>query len=775
MMDQKMRDNIKNYSNEIITLESFVEAVRTVPGMYIGSKGNPGFKNMIREILQNAMDEMIKKSSPCTRIMISYDERTNTVIVEDNGRGIPFDDIERIFTNQHTGSNYNKKEGEYSSGVHGVGSKVTNALSSSFIVESYILGEARRFEFIDGVPSKEGVIVIPNPENKQGTVITFRPAYDIMGDITLEGSEILDLLRELMPLTNVGNMAVFNCIRKDGNYYTETIVNEDSVVAILIYKTQTPLIAPIMIHEDTGKMKADIAFTYDSNDLSDEPILSFGNLSPTTDGGTHVKGFMDGMYKFFKDYMNKVYLNKKSKLVITNADIRVGLKAVVSVSHLYPVFGGQAKKELTNDDLEGFVKQLVLDGLDAWSRNNPNDLQKVAKYLKDVAEIRVKSDEGRVKLSNNYQSSSLTGLPSKYVPPNGTKDLELIIVEGKSAGGSARQGRCKYRQGIFPIRGKLPNVTTTSMTSLMNNEEIAGLINIIGAGHGRSFDISKVKFTKIINMTDADEDGSHIQTLLLLFFLVFMEPLVKAGKLYKAVPPLYGLKNRNGTYTYFTNKLDFNMYKENLFSKGNEISTLNNRKLTTNEIIDLLNKNTEYVYNLELLSNTYALNPNLVELLLLNRNESFDTIKTLIEKTFRFINVNKENNTLVATGLIDSRYQTFVLNDRVLYDSKEVLNYIDELNNGNIFYNLNGQKTSLYNIMKTFDKLTPSNITRYKGLGEMNPPQLGASTLHPDSNRTLIRYTVEDIKKEIESIRYIQSNKSYLINNLKLKRHEILG
>lgn len=774
MMDKKMLDNIKNYSSEIVTLGSFVEAVRTIPGMYIGHKGNQGFLNMIREILQNAIDEMMKDSSPCTKVIVSYDERNNLTIVEDDGRGIPFDDMIRVYTEQHTGSNYIKKEGEYSSGAHGVGSKVTNALSSNFDVESYILGEGRSVEFIDGFPSDKGIVKIPNSNNRQGTIIKFRPAYDVMGNITLPGDAILNLIRIIVPLTKIGAIVVFNCIRKDGSNYTETIINEDGIVTGLIYKTKKPLMAPIIMGDNTGKMKADIAFTYDSDDLSEEDISSFGNLCPTTDG-THVKGFMDGLSKFFRDYMNKIYLNKNSKLTITNMDIKVGLKAIVSASHLNPVFTGQAKEILSNEEMVDFVKSLTLSALDNWSKSNPSDLQKVAKYLKEVAEIRVKSDEGRIKLSNNYQSSSLSGLPVKYVKPNGTKNLELVIVEGKSAGGSARNGRCVNRQGIFPIRGKLPNAFSTTREKMLSNEEIAGLITIIGAGYGKTFDISKVKFEKIIFMTDADEDGSHIQTLGLSFILLYMPALVAHGRLYKAIPPLFGIKNRSGKYIYFTDKLEFNKYRESIFSKSNKLSNLNGTPLTHNETIDLLNKNVEYVYEIETIANRYAINPNLLELLLLNKDAGFNGIKDIIEKTYRFMTVKKENNVVMLDGLIDSKYQTLFLNERFLFDSSTILNYIESMNNGKLFYKLNDIPTSLYSIMKAFDKSTPDNLTRYKGLGEMNDSQLRESTLHPDRDRTLIRYTVEDLKKELETIKYIQSNKSDLISNLKLSRHEILG
>ena len=486
-----MEENIRNYSNEIVSLNSFVEAVRKVPGMYIGNKGNQGFLTMIKEIFQNSLDEVMRDSSPCDRVIVSYDERNHTTIVEDNGRGIPFKDMIRIFTSQHTSANYNKKQGEYTSGVHGVGSKVTNALSSTFIVESYILGEARRIEFIDGVPTTEEPVVIPNENNKQGTLVIFRPCYEIMGELTLKVQDVLGLIRGIVPLTKIGSRYEFNGIFMDGKPYHEVMVNEDGILTDLIMKTINPLVKPIMYSKDNGTMKAEIAFTYDSKDLQDANITSYANFCNVI-SGPFLDGFEQGLCNFFRNYMNRIYLVNNKKISIINNDIKVGLKAIVTVSHITPIFTGQAKERLGNEDLLPFIRDLTLETLNKWSKENPQDLQKICKYLKEVAEIRVKSEEGKVKLSTKYESSSLTGLPKKYTKPTGKENLELLIVEGDSAAGSGKNSRCNKRQGMFPIRGKLPNAFTTEKNKFLSNEEVAGIITIIGGGYGRSFDISKV-------------------------------------------------------------------------------------------------------------------------------------------------------------------------------------------------------------------------------------------------------------------------------------------
>lgn len=771
-LNKEMEENIKKYGNEIKSFESFAEAVRRKPGMHIGGIGNRGFLNMFREIFQNATDEMVKKSSPGTMAIVSYDETTKTSIVEDNGRGIPFGQIIRIFTSEYTSSNYEKKSGEFSSGVHGVGAKVSNALSDEFIVESYALGEARKVEFRKGVPVSEEY-EIKNP-GLQGTRITMVPDLSILGEVTISCNDILGLIKSIMPLTNIGNYVVFNGIQYNGNVINETITNTNSVVGILNNILKAPIIKPFYVQLETDTMKANIAFTYDSDTISDsENIISYANFTPTL-GGTHVNGFMDGIIKYFKDYMNKIYLanSKKNKLTITNSDVKEGLSAVVSVAHIEPIFIGQAKDMLTNEDMYDFVKNLMVESLGEWAKANPQDLQKVCKYLKDIAEIRVKSEEGKDKIKTTYTSSKLTGLPRKYVKPTGKKGLEFIIVEGDSAIGSARNSRNRERQGLFPIRGKLPNAFTTPRQKFLSNEEVQGIISIIGGGYGKNFDINKVAWERIIFMTDADPDGKHIRVLLLKFILIYMRPLVEAGRVYLAMPPLYGAKI-GGKTVYFNDRIDYVKYLQNNFCSTNEIKTLSGELLSSNEINKILYNNIDYVYDMEVLSNRYSINVNLLELLLINRNLDFKNLKDLVESKYRFLKVKSVNNTIVIEGLVDSKYQTIFFNEKLLKDAHNVIENIDKASV--MYFQLNGVKASLYDLMKAFDNSSPKSIQRYKGLGEMSPKQLADSTLLPDGDRTLMQYTVESIIQEIETLKYFESNRKELVKDNKASRIDLLG
>lgn len=772
--DKQMEENIKNYDKLIVTLEDFIQAVRQMPAMYIGHKGNKGFITMFREVFQNATDEVIKKKSPADRIFIIFDERSLEITVEDNGRGIPFDDIIRIMTSEHTSSNYEKEDGEFPSGMHGVGAKVTNALSTRFTVKSYILGKAKQVNFIEGYPESDP-IDIPN-EGKQGTIVSFIPSLDMMGNIDVDHKEILSLINKIHPLLPLNTPINFTYITMDGKSHSTQLINEDGIISLLINKTQEPLIPPIYLSNFGGKMVAEVMFTYGLEEGLSEDISSYANLCPTKDG-THIDGFIDGLTKFFRDYMNKIYLNGNKKIYVNNNDIRSGLKAVVSVKHIRPEFTGQAKEHFDNADMQDFIRITTSKGLEEWSKVNPKDLAKVAKFLKDMAETRIKSDDIKIKLTNNYKASALNpNLPEKYSKPAGKRGdkLELIIAEGDSAGDQAKEARDKRTQGVLPIRGKLPNALSTPKIKFLNNEEISGIITIIGAGYGKNCDVSKCIFDKIIIGSDADPDGDHISTLILIFFMVYLRPLLEAGKLYKSTPPLFGIKERNKT-RFFSTKYDLIKEINKDFAKNNTIIDSKGKKLSVSDISDLFFRNGDYDYYLDNIANRYSVEPSLLEFVLLNKDLSFSKLESIVRKNYKYVmDFIKIKNTIEIKVLIEDKINTLFLNDKLLYESKEILYGINRINGGNIYYNFNSNIISLYKLISLFNKYIPSNLQRYKGLGEMNEDQLSISTIHPNKDRLLLQYTFESANDEIETIKRLQSNKYDLIKDIKVTRQDLL-
>ena len=778
-MNKKQIEEIKNYGKQIKTMGSYQEAVRHTVGQYLGYTGNRGFLNMFREIFQNSADELIKDSSPCDEIWVAYDEAKVETMIKDNGRGIPFNDIVRVFGKEHTSSNYIKTPGEFSSGRHGVGSKAVNACSDFFIVDSFILGKHRRVTFRYGNPKTAKVEDLPNKDNYQGTIITFKPidrmpmnmgdesGKVVMGKITVQWQEVLDLIQHLLPLLKVGAKVNFIGIDNEKMAHEFHLVNRNGLMDGLQEIVSSPLITPIHFSKmrEDGQMKAEIVFTYDLKSAEEE-IKSFGNFCPTRDG-THVKGFIDGLTKYFKDYMNKFYLSSKSKLSITNNDIRSGLKAIVSVAHLEPEFTGQAKENISNTDLVPFVKELTIQYLTEWSKKNPNDLQKLCKYFKDIAEIRDKAEKGRVKIEVK-NASAISGLPAKYIKPTGKEHTELFIVEGDSAKGSITNNRVNERQGIFPIRGKIKNAFSSKREDLLKNSEIAGLIAIIGAGYGRNFDIDKCNWEKVVICTDADPDGAHIRTLLLKFFLLYMEPLITSGKLFATVPPLFGGKI-NKKFRYFTDRSEYNAYVQNLFAKSHVLTTEGGAKLTKQFIINLLNDNEEYVETVERISNGYAIDPYLLEDISLQMNEPYSKFKKAIEKKYRFIQVSRDRSTkqISVDGVVDDKYQRILFNDNLMYQFAEVNKFLE---NSPTSYRIDGEKYSLYGLLKFIKSIEPKSITRYKGLGEMDGKQLFESTIDPNGQRILMRYSVDDVKTEIDRLRKIESNNNILFKDIDISK-----
>ena len=763
--NDSLEERAKNYANEIKQISDFVEQVRQTPDVFIGKvKENAAFITMTREIFQNSIDEILKGNAFSMNIEVDYDERNHQVTVKDNGRGIPHGKIGVIFGTSHTSSNYNKEPYKYSAGKNGCGGSTTNALSSKFTVDSYVLGKAVHAEFIEGHLWKKGEVSIECPKDAQGSVISFIPNETVIGEVTATWKDVYELIALITPSAPIGTKVNYLGIDKRGVNHVEVIENNDGILTYLIHMTQSPLIEPIIVRNDDGERKVDLAFTYDTTvENGFEDITSLNNTCPT-DGGTHVMGALDGITRYFRDYMNKIFLvNTKSKnLTCTVNDIRQGLKLAISTFHLHALYNGQAKELLDNDDMKPFVSKTVIDGLNEWSKTHSGDLQKLCKYFREVIEMRLRADKEKIKLSTKFESSALTGLPAKYLKPNGKQNIELIIVEGDSAFGSARNSRDHACQGIFPIRGKLPNVFEKSRAEVLANAEVAGIITIIGAGYGKAFDLSKCRVSRVIIMADADPDGAHIRTLVLRLLFLYCRPLVENGMVFAALPPLYGIPEGKKGYRFFTDKLEFIEFMQKGFTQEYQIAYKSGKVMTKKEITSLFFNNSDYVFELDRVANTYAINPFLLEFILLNRNLEYKRFKNAIEKQYRFLHVSHANNgTIIIEGVAYERYHQVFFNPSFIDACKYVIPYIDKAEPE---YRLNGKPATLYTIMSEFNNFMPPRLQRFKGLGEMDPKMLGVSTLRPDGDRLLVQYTVENAEKEIQEMRYINSNKNLLIS-----------
>ena len=453
-------DAINNYSNDIQTLKDTVTAIRQLPGMYCSGRGNVGFLSLIREIYQNCIDQIMDPTSPANFITVYYNEITLEVSISDNGKGFPFKDMVRMVTAQHTSKNYTKKKGEYSSGLHGSGLKVVNALSTSCKVISYRYdGTAKELDLEEGYVVGDGPYDIPNKDNRQGSVVTFIPSTEVLGELNLSWERVYRLIKDILSLTPVGSKVYFEAVDSNNVKHTENIENKDGIITKLVDTISAPLCKPIIIGYDNGEFKLDIAFCYDVgtdiDNISDsEAVTAFCNMCPTI-AGEHITGSIDGITRWFCNYMNNIYLNNqksKDKLKVIASDVKSGLNVIISGFCLEVTFVGQAKEQLSVPEMANFSRNTVMKGLDEWSKANPQDLQKLCKFFKEVAELRTKQEAGKQKIITKFAKNPISSLPVKYKKPINKTGTELIILEGDSALGEAEKNRDPYTQGkLCPI------------------------------------------------------------------------------------------------------------------------------------------------------------------------------------------------------------------------------------------------------------------------------------------------------------------------------------
>ena len=777
---------IDNYKNEIKHIEGTINAVRAKIGMYLGSKHDQGWLNGFREIFQNSIDQVINPESPCNFVSVLYDERTYKFVIQDNGMGIPFDMIVQIYTEGHTGRNLTKnKKGDYTAGTNGIGAKVTNAVSSYFDVISYRYdGTAMHVRFEKGILKKKELL--PNKDFFQGTRVECEPDHTILGETPLDPGRVYLLVRDTLSLLPIGTKIDYTSINKKGKVYHELMVNEDGIMTNIIGKSSAMLISPINIYNDTGEMKLEMSFTFDQQDLGGEDITAYANMCPTSteaNRNTHVGGVLDGICTWFCNYINKTFLTDKEKLKIRimPVDVKTGLKLMISAWALEPIFTGQAKEIFSNVEFKPYAKSVVMNALDEWAKSKPQDLLKCCKFIKDIANVRIKTDSEKIKVTAKYETSSTSGLPSKYVRPTSknSKEIELFIVEGDSALGTARNARDEKTQGIFPIRGKILNVFQATPQRIASNVEIASIIQILGAGYGKNFDINKMKVGKIIFMTDGDFDGSHIADLLLLVFLKMFPGLVESGRVYKAVPPLYGIPVKN-KMQYFSERIDFVRYMQKEYYKKNTVTDIKGKPIDSATFSRLLIENSDYMYDFTTISERYKLNPMLLEIVLTSyiAKERLDTLKKRITSEFRFMenkNIEKRGSTIFIKGLINDRIETLFYNDRFIKDCEPLIEPIRKaMSQNHMLFKVNGKKVGLYELVSTA-MASLGSVNRYKGLGEMNDWQLRESTMNPNT-RTLIQYSIDDINETMKIIRQYDSNKKMILQRIgTVDRGDLIG
>lgn len=555
-----MAKNInENYNAEQIQVLEGLEPVRKRPGMYIGSTDEKGLHHLVYEIVDNSVDEAL--AGFCSEINVTI-ESDNSIVIEDNGRGMPVDlhpkekkpAVEVIHTVLHAGGKFGGGGYKVSGGLHGVGASVVNALSTKMIVEIKRNGKKYALEFARGKTTRKMEEV--GTSRKTGSKTRFWPDPEIFEDVIFDFTTLEHRLRE-MAFLNKGLKITLEDKRKENKKFEEFHYEGGIKEFVAFQNKHKEAIHPDIIYfevegkDSTGKgdMSLEVAIQY--TDRYNETILSYANNINTSDGGYHLVGFKTALTKAFNDYARTNKFLKESDESLTGDDVREGITAVVSVKLTNPQFEGQTKAKLGNSETRGFVEFNTNENLTAFFQENPNQAKIIINKALQAARAREAARKARDVSRKNSVLDGLS-LPGKLADcsEKNPEISEIFLVEGDSAGGSAKQGRDRSRQAVLPLRGKILNVEKARLDKVLNSDEIKNMITAFGCGIGQNFDIEKLRYHKIIIMTDADVDGAHIRTLLLTFFFRYMRPLIEGGYVYAAQPPLF--RTKKGKETYYT-------------------------------------------------------------------------------------------------------------------------------------------------------------------------------------------------------------------------------
>lgn len=533
-----------------------LEAVRKRPSMYIGNVDNRGLHHLVYEVVDNSIDEALAGYCNTIDVVMNAD---GSVMVEDNGRGIPVDihpkykksALEVVMTLLHAGGKFDKGSYKVSGGLHGVGVSVVNALSEWMIVEVKRDDKVYYQKYLRGVPEEE-VTVIGETEGT-GTKCTFRPDARIFETTAFKYETLVTRLRELAFLNRGIKITLMDERTPDGE--REVFEYSGGIVSFVEYlnKNRTPLHdKPIYFEREKEDTSVEIAMQY--TDSYSEYVYSFANNINTHEGGTHVVGFKTALTRVANDYIKRNNL-EKGDIKLSGDDIREGLTGIISVKVMEPQFEGQTKTKLGNSDVKGIVESMVTEGLSEFLEENP----KVANAILQKALVAKRAREAAKKareLTRRKSVLDIGTLPGKLSDCS-EKDpslCEVYLVEGDSAGGSAKQGRDRKIQAILPFRGKIINVEKARLAKVLKNNEILSFITALGTGIGDEMDVSKARYHKIIIMTDADVDGAHIRTLIMTFIFRYMKPLIDCGYIYIAQPPLYRIKKGKAEHYVFSDE-----------------------------------------------------------------------------------------------------------------------------------------------------------------------------------------------------------------------------
>ncbi|MFY9402952.1 MAG: DNA topoisomerase (ATP-hydrolyzing) subunit B [Candidatus Omnitrophota bacterium] len=762
----------KTYDATSIQVLEGIDAVRRRPAMYIGDTSVRGLHHLVYEVVDNSIDEAMAGHCDAIHVIIRND---NSITVIDNGRGIPVDQhktekkpaVEVALTTLHAGGKFDHRSYKVSGGLHGVGVSCVNALSDWLEVEVKRDGKVYHQRYERGKTVSKLIVI--GKSTKTGTKITFKPDKTIFSKTEYSYDILSQRLRELAFL-NKGLKIQLEDERSDKEAVFEFAGGIISFVGYL-NKNKNPLHSKIVYFQKLqDEISVEVALQY--NDSYAETIFSFANNINTIEGGTHLSGFKSALTRAINQYAKSKNL-LKGDLSISGDDAREGLIAVISVKVPNPQFEGQTKTKLGNSEVEGLVASESLNALSSYFEENPTTANKIVNKVIIASRAREAARKAR-ELTRRKGALEGAGLPGKLADCS-ERDAalcELYIVEGDSAGGSAKQGRDRRFQAILPIKGKILNVEKSRLDKILSNEEIRTIITALGTGIGEEFDIEKLRYHKIVLMADADVDGSHIRTLLLTLLYRQMPKLIEGGFVYIAQPPLYKIK-RGQREEYIQTEQEMEKMLLDLGRDGHSLISLKDKKEFTNnqfkELLELLseldkigaNLNKKGVEIAQYLRNRHPKTKKLPiykikvegkDLFLYNDKE----LASLTEKSedpieSNIIELFESAETEAIMSKIEKIGGDIMLYDYgVSYDAMPSVKGKDKARKDKPAYRIKNDKSqkdlySLKEVLSCVKEIASRgmHIQRYKGLGEMNPQQLWETTMDPDK-RTMLQVTLED-------------------------------
>jgi len=761
-----MMEESTTYQAEDIKVLEGLSAVRKRPAMYIGNTSSEGLHHLVYEVVDNSIDEAM--AGHCDEIKIKL-LNDGSVVVRDNGRGIPVDmhkaanmpALEVVMTKLHAGGKFDRKSYKVSGGLHGVGVSVVNALSEYLEVEVYRNRQIYYQRYERGDP-KTGLEIRGETEGT-GTSVHFLPDPDIFEVLDFDFDILARRMRELAFLSKGLRIKIVDersGKKKDFHY-------EGGILSFVEYLNTNKEVLhdkPILVTGEKNSVLIEVAFQY--NNSYTENLFTFANNINTREGGTHLIGFKSALTRSINQYLQNSPLSKNFKEKLTGDDVREGLTGVISVKLPEPQFEGQTKTKLGNSDVKGLVENLVNEGLSTFFEENPAVIKSILAKVIDAARAREAARKAR-DLARRKGVLSDHSLPGKLADcqERDPARSEIFIVEGDSAGGSAKQGRDRRNQAILPLKGKILNVEKARFDKMISSEEIRIMIAALGTGIGeKDYNIDAIRYHKVIIMTDADVDGAHIRTLLLTFFFRQMPDLIEKGYLYVAQPPLYRVVDKKNEL-FIKGEEEFNDFLLKRISESEAVVFDSGKELSGSRLMGMLNRLVKFFEKVEKLSRR-GVSPRFIQFLILNGVSQRAQFKDqdFMEGLFARL----EENGFVVSDIIVGEEEGFYLFsvtetknagqrfniDWEFLSSPELRQLMKlredfcELKKGSYRSGPDGEKERIDDPEQLLRDLMERakkglGIQRYKGLGEMNPDQLWTTTMNPD-RRSLVRVTVED-------------------------------